>query len=360
MIKKRKIAFFPIFADTLPIIRYYQHYREDIEVTELISFPGSCACGKDASYLDNREPFGMIVKSPEQAEPHLWEELFILDHAILGVVGGGEQETLYHPMIAIAQKYNKSIRIVSHGFSGRRLDTERNKLPQRRIGKLEPIKKYTVFVGGVIGAANSFEVFLKLYGELSKHLEVAALSSSPNASICDVCSMFDILHDRTLDDTERAYRLNDSMQDALKKNNANLLLIHIEEAMMPYNDMMTNGFGIVPFVVSQLVVPDYSICCLPFDCVDPEFIKEFAQGLEGKFNIFPDIWHISNMLLDHTEVTDIQTANVIYTPIDNVEFTIKQNEDNSIGTLFNNDFLSMCVKSILDGVQAYRLVEIIS
>ena len=99
MNEMKRIAFFPIFADTLPIVRYYQRYRSDVEIVELFSPPGSCACGKDAGFLDNREAFGMDVKTPADANPDSWDELYILNHDVMGLEELEVQEQLYAPML---------------------------------------------------------------------------------------------------------------------------------------------------------------------------------------------------------------------------------------------------------------------
>ena len=358
---KKRIAFFPVFADTLPIIRYYGRYRSDVEIVELISPPGSCVCGKDAGFLDNREPIGMTVKSPDEANPDLWDELYILCHDVLGLEENEVQEKLYNPMLSIAQSSNKSVRTVSSNTIDIKASGT-NSRKYKRQGVLAPIKKYMVFVGGVIGEANSFEVFLNLYGELRRNLRVAAFSTSENAEICDVVSLFNLVQERSLFEAEKVFAINNAISNAIKETDADLVLIHVEEAMMSFSNSLTNGFGIVPYMFSQIVSPDFSICCLPCDCTDPEFITEFAQGLEGRFSFSPDVWHISNALLDHSVASEVQDANAIYAPIETVKQAIQQGEKAglSIGSLIAEEFLKKCAEDIIEDWKAGQLVEVLN
>ena len=358
---KKRIAFFPVFADTLPIIRYYGRYRSDVEIVELISPPGSCVCGKDAGFLDNREPIGMTVKSPDEANPDLWDELYILCHDVLGLEENEVQEKLYNPMLSIAQSSNKSVRTVSSNTIDIKASGT-NSRKYKRQGVLAPIKKYMVFVGGVIGEANSFEVFLNLYGELRRNLKVAALSTSENAEICDIVSLFNLVQERSLFEAEKVFAINNAISNAIKETDADLVLIHVEEAMMSFSNSLTNGFGIVPYMFSQIVSPDFSICCLPCDCTDPEFITEFAQGLEGRFSFSPDVWHISNALLDHSVASEVQDANAIYVSIESIDRVIQLGNAAglNIGSLVTDESIMRCAEDIIKDWKESQRVEIVN
>ncbi len=360
MSQKKRIAFYPVFADTLPIVRYFKRYRSDVEIVELLSPLGSCVCGKDASFLDNREILGMRVVSPDEANPELWDELYLLSHSVFGVEECETQEKMYDLFIRIVEMRSKCT-IVTPKFA--EVDV-RNRLIYKRLrkGPLAPVKKYIVFVGGVIGEANSLEVFLNLYGELSKYLNVAAISTSENARFCNVCSIHEILYDRSLLENEKVFAVSDAISNSIANTNADLVLVHSEEAMMSFSDSLTNGFGIIPFIISQVVLPDYSICCLPCDCFSFEFINDFAEGLNGRFCFVPDVWHISNALLDHTITTSSQDAHAIYASLDTVNSLLEQNKTDrlSFGSLIQNEFLARCTKDIVRDWKASLSVEIIN
>jgi hypothetical protein len=361
MSSKKRIAIFPVFADTLPVTRYFKRYRSDLEIVELLSPPGCCACGKDAGFLDNREQFGMVIKSPAEANPDSWDELYVLSHGVLGLEETEIQKQLYEPMLSIAKSKDKSIRLILNCAEGSEI-AGMNTQKGKKQGILTPLKQYTVFVGGVIGEANSFEVFLNLYGELSKYLNVAAFSTSENAEICDITSLHSLLYERSLLETEKVFALNNAVLTKVKETNSEMVLIHVEEAMMSFSNSLTNGFGIVPYMISQIISPDFSICCLPYDCADPAFIAEFAQGLEGRFSFSPDVWHISNALLDHSVASEIQDANAIYTPVENVGSVIHrcQNTEETIGSLIEREFFMKCTADIIKDWEENQLVEILN
>lgn len=355
MKSKKRIAFYPVFADTLPIIRYYQRYCSDIEVVELLSPRGSCACGKDAGFLDNREHYGMYIQAPDEANPEKWEELYLLRHDVLGIEALKAKHDIYDPMISSAISSGKSIRIEPENETAHYI----KKLDRKKHGIINSIKKYVVFIGGVIGEANSLEVFLRVYGELRKHLSVVAFSSANNVGFCDVISLRGILYNREYLGFEKIIAINNLILDKIKERDADLVLIHVEEAMMSFSNSMTNGFGIVPYMISQIVSPDFSICCLPYDYANPEFTKEFSQGIDGRFCFSPDVWHVSNVLLDTTVALEVQDFNTIYAPIESVfsmQITMDSN-DPQIGSLIDDVNLENCTNKILEDWRESKRVE---
>lgn len=361
MKKKKRLAFFPVFADTMPVIRYYKKYRSDVEVVELISPPGSSACGKDAGFLDNREQFGIVVITPEDANPNSWDELYILEHNVLGMEDQVIQNRLYDPIISYAHLHGKDVRTTSKAKK-ESLYSDIRSIKSKKFGMLYPVKKYVVFVGGAIEEANSFEVFLSLFGELSKHLRVVAISSSQNADICDVVSLYGLLYEQSLSETEKVFAINNVILKATREFCPDILLIHVEESLMSFNSSMTNGFGIIPYMVSQVITPDFSVCCLPCDYADSMFIHEFAQDIEGRFCFSPDLWHVSNVLLDGTVAWDTQDSNAIYAPMSSIKTIISksQGENLLIGNLIDEEFLVKCITEIVRDWRTNELVDFLN
>lgn len=358
--KRRRIAIYPVFADTLPIVRYYQHYRADVEITELISSPGSAACGKDASFLDNREELGILVKPEDEINPNAWDEMILLYHDYVGFTQMEVQRMFYDPLISVATQNKKKTVF----FNNLTRNNQQQAVRQRKNehhGTLNPIKKYTVLVGGIVGSANSLEVYLNLYGELSKHLKVAAFSSSVHAEACDTESLHNVIYNTTISEADKILAINRLIIQKASAINADLVLVHIDEALVPLNNSYTNGFGIVPYMISHIISPDFSICCLPHEYANDGFITEFAQGLEERFRFMPDVWHISNVSLDHS-AAEIIDANMLYAPIETIKPIVEeqQNAEHILGSLVENKFLLNCTDKILDDFRIYKTVEVLN
>ena len=344
-----RVALYPVFSDTLPVARYLKKYRDDIVISELLSLPSCSVCGKDAGQLDNREAFGIDVKMYNCTEPDSWDELYILDHGSLGFTKDSFRTQYIDPMIRIAKKNKKAVFVPNHMNKESKAILDTALIGHRSFGKVKSITRYTVLVGGVIAEANSFEVFLNLFGELSKQLDVAAFSSSVNASVCGINSIYDILSDNTFSASEKVYAISDYIHTISKMKTADMILVHINEALLPFNDSQTNGFGIVPYMMSHVISPDYCVCCLPYDYSNLAFITEVAKGLENRLGIRPDYWHVSNSIMDNSAMSDIQESYIIHVPYSSVSdlFHKRNSENMTLGSLVSPADLERCVKTII-------------
>ena len=322
MSRKIKAALYPIYADTLPIVRYIIRYRSDIEVVELLSPYGSGVCGKDASWLDNRELLGMQVHPYQMANTNLWDEVYLLEHETIGMTNESNYESLYSPMIRIAQNSNRRIlkypydlsRIISiNEYAENLFNMSVSNLS--KVASPKRIKVFLILVVGAISESSTFETALNLYGELNKHVHAVAFSSSKNAGICGMFSLYSLLHECQISSEHKALILANEIDKKSKENQADIILLHLDEAILPLDETKTNGFGIVPYIVSQVVVPDYCICCLPYCYSNPLFIEDFGHELEGRFGFCPDHWQISNSIIDYSSLLSPRGVGMIHVPI---------------------------------------------
>lgn len=326
MKQRKKVALYPIFADTLPVARYLIKYRPDVEVVELLSIPGSCVCGQDAAVLDNREEMGIVVKSYTDTNPNSWDVLYLLQHDTLGLTEEDMFKSIYSPMIDMVRNYHHKISILkSQRFAEDSLNDEmefKNGNVIKKYGVMKPIKTFTVFIGGIIAEANAFEVFLNLFGELAKIVRVSAFSSSKNAETCGAVGLYDLLYNNSMSEEQKVFALERRIRQKSKEQKADIIIVQLDEALIPYSDTLTNGFGIIPYIVSQIIEPDYCVCCLPFGYTNTSILNEFERGVEGRFGFLPDQWHISNSMLDFTTLTTIRDAGAIHVPMAEVEHVV--------------------------------------
>lgn len=352
-----KTAVFPIYPDTIDVVRYITKFRADIKITELLSMPGSGICGKDASYIDNREPIGFIVNPYSNAQFEKWEQLMILQHETLGLTSAENYNTIYKPIIDIAYAKSKTITMTNEihklSMSGD-LDIEKNNdscfaTSTKRFAVLHPTKVYTIFIGGILAEANSFEVFLNLYGELSKVLKISAFSSALNSSVCGVHDIHNLLYNRSYSETDKIYMLHDLIEQEYKKAHSKVVLIHLAESLMPFSDHYTSGFGVIPYLALQAIQPDYSICCLPIDYVNPSFIFDIEADINKRFGFSVEKWHVSNVIMDHLVAEEIQDASMLYVPVEEVDTTILEvsNAMNNVKNLINRTALAETRNEIL-------------
>ena len=365
--EKTKVALYPVFAYTMPVVRYLMKYRSDIEIVELLSPPGSCGCGKDAGFFDNREELGKLIIPFSDTDTELWENLWLLHYESLGFTEERKRQSVYAPMINIATRNHK--RILNnlsdkHGITSVKPATSistivHNTKAIKRFGTLNPIKQFTVFVGGIVGLDDSFEVFLNLYGELSKHARVTAFSTSKNAEICGVTDLNSVVNSNLYSENNKVFEIEKIITGTSDETKADIILIHLEEALLPFSDTQTSGFGIIPYLFSKIVSPDYFVCCLPYGYSNPLFLKECATGLKGCLGFSPDRWHLSNAMLDYTIVSNVIDAGLIHIPMDLIEHSIRNVRSHgiNIGSDVSEMYLHETVSGILQAYKDNQLID---
>ena len=361
MIKKSKIALYPVFADTLPVVRYLMKYRSDLEIVELLAPSGSCTSGMDACYLDNKETLGKSVQSIYDTEPSKWDDLYLLQHDFLGVSEDAVYKTMYAPIVSIARKNGRIVHEFSPLANASYWNTVLNEAHTRngsikRSGVIHRIKTFSVIVGGIIAEADAFEVFLRIYGELKQHLNVVAFSTSKNAEICGTIGIHGILNNRLYSEEQKITVLGEALEREISARKADVMLLQLEEPLMPFSDTQTNGFGIIPYFVSQLITPDFCICSLPFGYADLGFLQGFCEGLEGQLGFGPDYWHLSNTMIDFTTTSMIRDLGALHLPMNAIKSALiqlrKQPDFKNVGNAMIpaqlNEIIDMILQAFYD------------
>lgn len=357
MRKRTKVALYPIYSDTLPVARYLLNYRSDFEIVELLSPAGVGAVFKDASILDNRETLGIQVKPYREANFRSLDELYLLQHETLGLSEESRDDSLYSQIIKMAQ--NSGCRIVNYPYSMDNLIVTKGYINEKNnvhvdamqgLASPKQIKAFVILVIGAVPEVNAFEVALNLYGELKReHEGIIAFSSSKNAAVCDMFSLYNLLYDPRILNEQKVFAIANEISKVHKENNADIILLHLNEATIAFNDTQTFGFGIVPYLVSQVFLPDYCICCLPYGYSNPSFLKEFEQKLEGCFGFTPDHWHLSNSMIDFTTISSPRGIGTVHVPVSDVVHTLQNFQDNGIdiGCDILPDYLNKTIEKIM-------------
>lgn len=357
MRKRTKVALYPIYSDTLPIARYLLNYRSDFEIVELLSPAGVGAIFKDASILDNRETLGIQVKPYREADFNSLDELYLLQHETLGLSDESSDDALYSQIIKMAQ--NSGCRIINYPYSVDNLIVTKEYLNEtinahadaiQGLASPKQIKAFVILVIGAVPEVNAFEVALNLYGELQRrHDGIIAFSSSKNAAVCGMFSLHNLIYEPRILNKQKVFAIASEISEKRRENDADIILLHLNEATIAFNETQTYGFGIVPYLVSQVVLPDYCICCLPYGYSNPSFLKEFEQKLEGSLGFAPDHWHLSNSMIDFTTISSPRGIGKIHVPISDVLHTLQDFQDHGIdiGCDILPDYLNKTIEKIM-------------
>jgi len=304
-------AFFPTSAETLPIAMYINQYSTKYHITTFLAFPGSGLCGKDIGRADNRGDIGIIVQDCFSGLPNDCTHLIV---ANLSEFSTNETLLFTHVMTVIenaltagkvvicsAKLNDQALAQLSyhpcfHNFTY--LHDKVDELLYANSNQLYKPSPYVVFFGTSFYETSTLSPFLSLHQELSKQYNVFSFSTSMNSVICDIPSIHSILYEQSLSEEEKVYAINSFLRLRTEEGMPDIIMVHISEPIMAYNDKITNGFGIIPFLISKALQPDYFICGIPVTHAFTNYIRAFSSGVLNQFGFAIDYIHIANVIID--------------------------------------------------------------
>lgn len=366
-------AFYPVTADTIPVVRQINRYADEKRIVTLISFPGSGLAGKDGGYADCGCEVGIKVQERIEYESSMWECL------IVAFFGDHDQEELSERqshtvrMIDYALSMKKQV-VCAQGLSEENLEYFRNKarnekcdfcyLPIDTIktaprfdGATKAIHSFCVLFGNVVQDSASFEAFLQCSSELSKTFPIISISTDDNAMLCGFNSVSHILRSG-ISETQKIYQINRLVAGASERERPELVLIHISNAMLAYNDSVPNGFGVIPFMFSKAVPTHCFICTIPFALSFPDFVEELSKGIENQNGYPVEGIVVSNMLIDSPAVFESESISATYAPISTIEETLQYYTNNGETPAFcitNQTNIDKLVALLVDGLNQFKL-----
>lgn len=115
---------------------------------------------------------------------------------------------------------------------------------------------------------------------------------------------------------------------------------------MEYNELIPNGFGILPYIISKAMTPDFFVCCFPFEFANSKFINNINEGIASRFGFPIDYVHLSNAIVDGAMILNAETLSVVYTPQEDVNDRVTQLRTHTEIPVFNliedSDLKQLC------------------
>ena len=324
-------AFFPTTADTLPIALHINKHSLKYKINTFLSFPGSGICEKDIGVIDNRGNLGIVAHNCFSKTVDNWDILII---SSTPEFYHDSSQTLYHTLklIEIALSSEKNVicaaklppqelqLILQHPQASKfkYLYKNTDKFNPHKVSKLYTPSSYVVFCGGLLHETNSFEPFLSLFAELSNKYNVLALSTDMNSELCGVSSIYSLLNERQYSESEKIYAINTFVRNHSESVFPDLIMVHLAEPLMAYNDNISNGFGMFPYLVSKALLPDFFVCGLPVSYGYTNFINSLNNGVSNRLGFEINYIHLSNVDIDST-ISFEEEKNTFYTKFDAVD-----------------------------------------
>ena len=146
-----------------------------------------------------------------------------------------------------------------------------------------------VFVTGLVENVNKFQVLVYLSNSLKKRgYKVSTVGTRHYSGILDMHSFPQFMFD-SISEVEKIEKFRSFVFHLQETEHPDVIVVGIPGASLPFNDFVPMGYGIMNYLVSMAVVPDFSILCTYYNSFDIEIInderdkpminKPFSQGV---------------------------------------------------------------------------------
>lgn len=329
----KQAALFPFNKKLLPVARHFQEMQSKYELAELIALPGMGLAGRDAADGCNQPRLGIKVADQVDTGSRQWDTL-LLAHEHLPK-GYGEQElvegmlscgkevvVLAHSMDLIppwmkALYEEKKIELVSSGQFWQE---------DRETTGYGAIHTPVLLVGGLVEEADVLEVTVAVAKALKDMgFIVETITKEPAAGIFGFLD-FEPLYSRQEEAKEKILRINEALQGIEKDLVPDILVVEAPDALLQYNDLAPNGFGIQTYMLCQAIRPDYMVFCMPYDLVEKDYIEVLDQDFLVRYGTGIGLVHASNVLVDAIEVLNSKKLSVFYHTFGKMETFVRNME----------------------------------
>lgn len=369
-------AFFPALPNTLPIIRSIIREKKNYSLTTLLSFPGFGLGDRDAGFLDLRDSVGLTIQTELSADNNNWECLLVADHQDDMNKEYNDSYTLQmmisamclHKDVKCAKRLSSSecntcISIAKINNCNFTYLPHEEETRYKTIGPLERLHSFYILFGSITYDAQSLDACLNCFEELSKVYRAVSLSTDENPLLCGVKSLFPIIH-ATFSETEKVYGMNQFFANIERTSHPELIFIHTKEPVLAFDDVVPNGFGLVPYMLSKAIPTNLFICSLPYLYCNPVFADNLNNGCMNQNGYPIDGIIASNMLIDASGISERERVSATYVPGKIVERQLsayQQLEEEQIPTynVISKSGIEQLVSDIAEVFREYSSIRVI-
>ena len=165
---------------------------------------------------------------------------------------------------------------------------------------LLPINTPIIAIAGMGENTDKFEVSLSLRKQLSETgYQVSQIGSRNYCELLGFHSFPSFMLNEKIDERLKIVLFNRYMKQIEEIERPDLLIITIPGAIQNFSQDITQGFGLLPYMVCQAVLVDYFILCSYFvEKNSDRFFNTLQEMCKYKFNCGVDCFHMSKNQID--------------------------------------------------------------
>lgn len=154
--------------------------------------------------------------------------------------------------------------------------------------------------------------------------DVVAISTNRNCELLGYEMFPTIFIDKGISDSDKVTFFNNYIALLEKKYKPDIIFVQYPDAMMKYNQYITNGFGMCSYMISQSVDMDYFIMNVSFNGVEKKFYDLLSECFKHRFGYEIDCLCMSNAQINVDESREKRVAVLNWMPQSYVDEVIDE------------------------------------
>jgi len=311
MNKKKAVLFPYVSPQVFPFIKYFGELADGLELAQVVSPQGVAQAGKDVAYLANRDSIGVSVSNDvnfREADTLLVSELPdeypCLEEVVRTIekfLTEEKEVQCYHPFTG-----NLLERLQKAGLSASCPPALTKPEVDVRVRRVFTPEVPVIFVGGLSGDYDQQEIVLRLSAQLRKKGHRVSAFMGGDIFTLLKCHSYSPVLRSNIDNGLKVLALNQMLRKICEKEHPELIIMELPGDVIRFNEVLTGGFGVDTFLLSQAVLPDFFIACVAYGAYNGAYFKEVSAYCQNHFGFSVNEIHVSNKLLDYSKTVERQ------------------------------------------------------
>lgn len=291
------------FNKQISAVARYARLLKGYVLTAAVS-PKNYGCeGKDISFIDGGEITGITITASFK------EGLSQCDSILFCTSTFDMELNYYEEKFREAATWSKEILItkelaenfisaqrnIPSGIKTLGNHTIENKISYTETKHIREIKVPVMTIFQIGDFCHGLDTLLLMTEKFEKEgYRVSKVSSSNLAELFGIHMLPDYIYNSHISYEDKVVSLNHFLISLAGNEQSDILLLEIDEAILPYSDRHTNHFGIIPSITSKAVLADISILSIYYDAYDKAYLNHLRAYCRYALNATVNYINIAN------------------------------------------------------------------
>lgn len=368
--EKKKAMIYPYGLEFAPVVRHSSLMQNYIP-HKIVSPNGWAYSGKDVAIADRGDEIGILVTNEFDTA---------LDECDTLIIADCKANEKFKPIIldrvysAISKKKNI---VNTYNFSNEEIDIIKIKCDEECVEfknlsnpKIEDISLLNnknlkhqefstpiIFVAGMLEGCCKFEVQLSLMENfLKRGYKVSHVGTRNYCELLGIHSFPQFMFSTNISDTKKVLLFNHYIKHIEITEKPDIIIIGIPGEIMPFYNEFRENYGIMAYLVSQAVRPDYAILNILFDNIELSYLERLSLSTRYRLGFNIDIFNITNIQFDKNNSEEMKRKIFNYLDSNFVEEVKQKNKMSPVYNSLNSSDCDEIVNSIINSLTSGEML----